>query len=50
LGPTLSPISTTQLVESTASHRLFEDLLLTYYIPLENWYTRAIIDKVSGHN
>ncbi|KAK0197415.1 COG4 transport protein-domain-containing protein [Armillaria mellea] len=32
-------------LESTKSHRLFEDLLTTYYIPMEMWYTRTIIDK-----
>lgn len=36
------------LIESTRSHQLFEDLLTTYYIPLEIWYTRTIIDKVIG--
>jgi len=35
-----------QLIDSTASHQYFEVLLSTYYIPLEIWYTRAIIDKV----
>ncbi len=33
-------------LESTKSHHLFEDLLTTYYIPMEMWYTRTIIDKV----
>ncbi|KAK0502966.1 COG4 transport protein-domain-containing protein [Armillaria luteobubalina] len=32
-------------LESTKSHRLFEDLLTTYYIPMEMWYTRTIMDK-----
>jgi len=32
-------------LESSASHRLFEDLLTSYYVPLEVWYTRTIIDK-----
>ena len=36
----------TQLVESTVSHRLFQDLLTTYYQPLEIWYSRVIIEKV----
>ncbi|KAH7921493.1 COG4-domain-containing protein [Leucogyrophana mollusca] len=34
-----------QLVEATASHEEFEDLLASCYVPLEVWYTRAIIDK-----
>jgi hypothetical protein len=33
-------------LDRVASHRLFEDLLASYYIPLEVWYTRTIIDKV----
>lgn len=37
-----------RIFESTASHRLFEDLLATYYTPLEIWYTRTIIDKVAN--
>ncbi|KAI9446846.1 COG4-domain-containing protein [Lactarius indigo] len=32
-------------VESSACNKLFEDLLSTYYIPLEVWYTRSAIDK-----
>ncbi|PSR75118.1 hypothetical protein PHLCEN_2v9303 [Hermanssonia centrifuga] len=32
-------------VESSASRRVFDDALTTYYIPLEVWYLRAIIDK-----
>lgn len=37
-------------IESTPSHRLFEDLLTTYYLPFEVWYMRTIIDKVSSLN
>ena len=33
-------------VESSASNKLFDDLLSTYYIPLEVWYTRSAVDKV----
>ena len=33
-------------VEASASRRLFEKTLNTYYIPLEVWYMRTIIDKV----
>ncbi|KAJ7764494.1 COG4 transport protein-domain-containing protein [Mycena maculata] len=32
-------------LEATASHRLFEDVLSSRYIPLELWYTRTTIDK-----
>ncbi|KAJ7285558.1 COG4 transport protein-domain-containing protein [Mycena rebaudengoi] len=32
-------------LEATASHHIFEDILLTRYIPLELWYTRTTIDK-----
>lgn len=40
---TLPPL----FMESTTSHGLFEQLLATYYIPMEIWYTRTVIDKVS---
>ena len=33
-------------VEASASCRLFETTLTAYYIPLEVWYTRTILDKV----
>jgi hypothetical protein len=33
-------------VESSACNKLFEDLLSTYYTPLEVWYTRSAVDKV----
>ncbi|KAF8270411.1 COG4-domain-containing protein [Lactarius quietus] len=33
-------------VESSTCNKLFEDLLNTYYIPLEVWYTRSAVDKV----
>lgn len=36
----------TLLIDATASHRIFENLLTTYYVPLEIWYIRTIIDKV----
>ncbi|KAI0290488.1 COG4-domain-containing protein [Russula brevipes] len=32
-------------VESSACNKLFEDLLSTYYTPLEVWYTRSAVDK-----
>ena len=35
-----------QIIESSQSRELFQTLLETYYIPLEVWYTRSIIDKV----
>ncbi|KAG1903982.1 COG4-domain-containing protein [Suillus fuscotomentosus] len=34
-----------QLVESTRSHQEFDELLATYYVPMETWYMRIIIDK-----
>jgi hypothetical protein len=33
-------------VESSACNELFDDLLSTYYTPLEVWYTRSAVDKV----
>ena len=35
-------------VESSACNKLFEDLLATYYTPLEVWYTRSTVDKVQS--
>lgn len=35
-----------QLVESSRSHQEFDELLVTYYVPMETWYMRTIIDKV----
>ena len=35
-----------QAVDASASRKLFEHILDTYYVPLELWYTRTIIDKV----
>ncbi|KAF8919450.1 COG4 transport protein-domain-containing protein [Mucidula mucida] len=32
-------------MESTQSHTLFEQLLTTYYVPMEIWYTRTVVDK-----
>ena len=40
-----SPVEA-DIAANTASERLFEDLLNKYYIPLEVWYTRTIVDKV----
>ncbi|KDQ59403.1 hypothetical protein JAAARDRAFT_56419 [Jaapia argillacea MUCL 33604] len=34
-----------QAIESSACRQAFENLLRTYYIPLELWYTRTVIDK-----
>ncbi|KAG2066119.1 COG4-domain-containing protein [Suillus decipiens] len=34
-----------QLVESSHSHQEFDELLMTYYVPMETWYMRTIIDK-----
>jgi hypothetical protein len=33
-------------LSSTGSHQLFEQLVTTYYIPLETWYLCCIINKV----
>lgn len=33
-------------LDSTASQMVFDEVLVKYYIPLEVWYVRAIIDKV----
>jgi conserved oligomeric Golgi complex subunit 4 len=35
-----------EAVEKSECKKLIEDLLDTYYTPLEVWYTRTIIDKV----
>ncbi|KAH9925281.1 COG4-domain-containing protein [Fomitopsis serialis] len=32
-------------IESSASKQYFEDMLTTYYIPLESWYARSALDK-----
>ncbi|KAJ3558060.1 hypothetical protein NM688_g1138 [Phlebia brevispora] len=34
-----------EAIEASASRQLFERILDTYYVPLELWYTRTIIDK-----
>ena len=36
-----------QAIEASSSRQLMEDTLNTYYVPMEVWYTRTIIDKVS---
>lgn len=33
-------------VEESATLQLMQDTLDIYYVPLETWYTRTIIDKV----
>ena len=33
-------------LEYCGAHRQFAALLATYYIPMETWYIRVIIDKV----
>lgn len=33
-------------LDDTPSQRLFDDLFISSYIPLEVWYIRTIIDKV----
>lgn len=42
----VAPSKETDIIASTASQTLFEQLVVTYYIPLETWYTRTSIDKV----
>ena len=37
-----------EAIEASASRQLFESILDTYYVPLELWYTKTIIDKVSA--
>ena len=37
-----------QIIESSQSREFFQMLLETYYIPLEIWYTRTIIEKVTS--
>ncbi|KAG8885606.1 hypothetical protein FRB97_000514 [Tulasnella sp. 331] len=34
-----------EIVESSGCHRLIEQLLETYYSPLEVWYLRSVMDK-----
>lgn len=34
-------------LNQTDSESLFNNIVLTYFIPLETWYTRTIVDKVS---
>lgn len=36
-----------QAVEASSSRKLFDDLLTKYYVTLETWYMRTIIDKAS---
>ena len=46
--PDLPPLSEQlQLLSTTSSQKCFDDLLSSCYIPLEIWYIRVIIDKVS---
>ncbi|KAI0933704.1 hypothetical protein AcW1_005462 [Taiwanofungus camphoratus] len=33
------------VIETCAARQVFEDMLTKYYIPLEVWYTRTIVDK-----
>lgn len=35
-----------QAIEASASRQLMEDTLNTYYVPMEVWYMRTIIEKV----
>lgn len=45
-GPgTASSPEIVQTTEMLACGKAFEDMLMTYYVPLEIWYTRTVIDK-----
>lgn len=46
--PKQKDTSEPSIAANTASERLFEELLNKYYTPLEIWYTRTIIDKVTS--
>lgn len=35
-----------QALESSQSQHIFENMLSTYYTPMEVWYARTVIDKV----
>ncbi|KAJ3877469.1 COG4 transport protein-domain-containing protein [Lentinula edodes] len=39
------PTSASLPLDSTASQMVFDEVLVKYYIPLEVWYVKAIIDK-----
>ncbi|OCH95231.1 COG4-domain-containing protein [Obba rivulosa] len=34
-----------EVLEKSSSQKLFDDILTTYYVPLEVWYARTIIDR-----
>ena len=36
-----------QILEQSRTSRVFEDMLTTYYTPMEVWYARSVIDKVT---
>ncbi|KAF8163025.1 COG4 transport protein-domain-containing protein [Crassisporium funariophilum] len=40
-----NPTIESHIVSHTSSHKIFEELISKYYIPLEIWYTRTIMDK-----
>lgn len=35
-------------LEETSSEKLFQHTIFTYFVPLEIWYTRTIVDKAGG--
>lgn len=47
VNPSDSSLQELQVLETCASRQLFEDMLSTFYIPMEVWYARTIINKVS---
>ncbi|RPD65758.1 COG4-domain-containing protein [Lentinus tigrinus ALCF2SS1-7] len=40
-----SPSDGVQVLENSRSQQLIEDMLSTYYTPMEVWYARTVIDK-----
>ncbi|TEB36091.1 COG4-domain-containing protein [Coprinellus micaceus] len=40
-----APLQDTSLIDTTASHQLFEEFVTMYFIPFQVWYTRTVIDK-----
>ncbi|KAG8949049.1 hypothetical protein FRC00_008335 [Tulasnella sp. 408] len=43
--PDGSPSPEVELIESTGCRSMMAQLISTYYIPLETWYLRSVIDK-----
>ena len=45
----LEALDGVQVLEKSRASQLFEDMLTTYYTPMEVWYARSVIDKVKLH-